>query len=83
MHFLFVIEVGFQLPVVIYSLFRFRQGTTSGPFELLLLLYAFETAFSTVLCINACFFVDEKVFTPEQRSAFLWQLMAPWVAVRK
>lgn len=83
MHFLFVIEIGFQLPTVLYSLYRFRKGTTTGPFELLLLVYAFETAFSTVLCMNSVFFIDEQVFTPEQRTVFLWQLMGPWVAVRK
>lgn len=83
MHFLFVIEIGFQLPTVLFSLYQFRKGTTTGPFELLLLVYAFETAFSTVLCMNSVFFIDELVFTPEQRSVFLWQLMGPWVAIRE
>ncbi|CAN8101942.1 unnamed protein product [Discula destructiva] len=81
MHFLFVLEIGFQLPTVLYSLYRFQQGTTSGPFELLLLVYAFETAFSTVLCMDSVFFIDETLFTPAQRTVFLWQLMGPWVAV--
>ncbi|KAJ4390108.1 hypothetical protein N0V93_007581 [Gnomoniopsis smithogilvyi] len=81
MHFLFIIEIGFQLPTVLFSLYRFRKGTTTGPFELLLLVYAFETAFSTALCMNSVFFIDELVFTPEQRTVFLWQLMGPWATI--
>lgn len=83
MHFLFVIEIGFQLPTVLFSLYRFRKGTTTGSLELLLLVYAFETAFTTALCMNSVFFIDELVFTPEQRTVFLWQLMGPWVAIRE
>lgn len=83
MPFLFALEMGFQLPTVVYSLLRLRKGTTSGPFELLLMVYAFETAFTTALCMYSVFYIDEAVFTPAQRSVFLWQLMGPWLAVRE
>lgn len=87
MPFFFAIELAFQLPVVLYSVHRLGwagsgSGTT-GPFELVLLIYAFETAFSTMLCMNHVFYLDPADFTPAQRSAFLWQLMGPWVSVRK
>lgn len=82
---LFAVELGFQLPTVLFALWRLlRRGSpTSGALELLLLVYAFETAFSTVLCMHSVFFLDEALFTPEQRGVFLWQLMGPWVAVRE
>lgn len=85
MDFLFAFEICFQLPVAIYTLYRLGRGTksTTGPLELLLLVYAVETAFSTMLCINHAFYIDPKDFTLEQRDVFIYQLMGPWVAVRK
>lgn len=84
MPFLFAIEIGFQLPVVLFTAYRYSKGkTTTGGHELLLLVYAFETSFSTALCMTHAFYIDPKDFSLEQRDAFLYQLMAPWVAVRK
>lgn len=86
MPFLFIIELAFQLPVALYSVRRLGRGRgegTTGPYELLLLIYAFETAFSTMLCINHTAYLDPADFTPAQRDVFWYQLMGPWVAVRK
>lgn len=86
MPFLFVIEIAFQLPVSLYSLRRLGRGGgegTSGPYELLLLVYAFETAFSTMLCINHTAYLDPADFTTAQRDVFWYQLMGPWIAFRK
>lgn len=83
MHFFFTIELGFQLPVALYSAYRFNRGTTTGGHELLLLVYAVETALSTMLCMNHAAYLDPKDFTPEQRDVFFYQLMGPWVAFRK
>ncbi|KAF3767322.1 hypothetical protein M406DRAFT_69477 [Cryphonectria parasitica EP155] len=83
MPFLFSIELGFQLPVTLYSAYRLNKGTTTGAHELLLLVYAVETAFSTMLCMNHALYLDPSDFTPEQKDAFLYQLMGPWVAFRE
>lgn len=85
MPFLFSIEIAFQLPVSLYSVYRLGRGSkgTTGAHELLLLIYAFETAFSTMLCLNHVVYLDPADFTPEQRDVFWYQLMGPWVAVRK
>lgn len=86
MPFLFFIEIAFQLPVSLYSVYRLGRGSskgTTGVYELLLLVYAFETAFSTMLCMNHVVYLDPADFTREQRDVFWYQLMGPWVAVRK
>ncbi|ROW14041.1 hypothetical protein VPNG_04040 [Cytospora leucostoma] len=79
---MFIIELFFQLPVVIYGAWSLsgKRGTT-GPLELLLLVYAFETAFSTLLCINDVFSWDPAVYSPEQKNVFLYQLYGPWFAI--
>lgn len=86
MSFLFLIEIGFQLPVALYSVYRLSRGGnagTTGGHELLLLVYALETAFSTMLCMNHAAYLDPVDFTPEQRDVFWYQLMGPWVAFRE
>ncbi|KUI53809.1 hypothetical protein VP1G_01110 [Cytospora mali] len=79
---MFIIELCFQLPVVFYATWRLsgKRGTT-GRLELLLLVYAFETAFSTLLCINDVFSWDPMVYSPEQKNVFLCQLYGPWFAI--
>lgn len=84
MHLVSVVELGLQLPVALYAAWRLsgKKGT-SGPFELLLLVYAFETAFSTLLCINDVFYWDPAVYSLEQKNVFLFQLYGAWFAIRK
>ncbi|KAJ0115475.1 integral membrane protein [Diaporthe amygdali] len=82
MHMVSVVEIGFQLPVALYAAWKLsgKKGT-SGPFELLLLVYAFETAFSTLLCINDVFYWDPAVYSREQKNVFLFQLYGAWLVI--
>ncbi|KAI7775646.1 hypothetical protein LA080_006484 [Diaporthe eres] len=82
MHLVSVVEIGFQLPVALYATWRLSGSRgTSGPFELLLLVYAFETAFSTLLCINDVFYWDPTVYSREQKNVFLFQLYGAWLVI--
>ncbi|KAG6366728.1 hypothetical protein INS49_000908 [Diaporthe citri] len=82
MHLVSVVEIGFQLPVALYAVWRLSGSRgTSGPFELLLLAYAFETAFSTLLCINDVFYWDPAVYSWEQKKVFLFQLYGSWLVI--
>lgn len=84
MHLVSVVEIGFQLPVALYATWRLSGSRgTSGPFELLLLVYAFETAFSTLLCINDVFYWDPAVYSREQKNVFLFQLYGAWLVIRE
>lgn len=84
MHLVSVVEIAFQLPTALYAAWRLSGSKgTSGPFELLLLVYAFETAFSTLLCINDVFYWDPAVYSPEQKNVFLFQLYGAWLVIRK
>lgn len=85
MPFLFTIEISFQLPVALYSVYRLGRGDkgTTGGHELLLLTYALEAAFSTALCIVHTTYLDPADFTPAQWDVFTYQLMGPWIAIRK
>jgi len=78
-------ELVFSLPLAIYSLYAFgvkRAGTT-GPYELLMLVYAFETAFTTAVCIHDVQYWDPKVYSPAQKNMFMYQLFGPWLVVRE
>ncbi|CAK7199905.1 hypothetical protein SEUCBS139899_002592 [Sporothrix eucalyptigena] len=76
------IELGFTLPVVLYSVYRFAQkkGTT-GPFELLLVVYAFETALTTAVCIYDVGFWSPAVYSTADKNVFRFQLFGPWFAM--
>lgn len=84
MHMVSVVEIAFQLPVALYAAWRLSGSKgTSGPFELLLLVYAFETAFSTLLCVNDVFYWDPAIYSPEQKNVFIFQLYGAWLVIRK
>lgn len=84
MHMVSVVEIAFQLPVALYAAWRLSGSKgTSGPFELLLLVYAFETAFSTLLCVNDVFYWDPAIYSPEQKNVFVFQLYGAWLVIRK
>ena len=79
------IEVVFSLPLVLYAVYRLgiqRAGTT-GPVELLFLVYAFETAFTTLVCINDVFWWDDAVYDQELKRTFIVNLFGPWFVIRK
>lgn len=80
------VELLFSLPVALLGVYRFavapRRGT-SGPEELLLLVYAFETAFTTGLCMYDVFFWDPAVYSTAMKKTFLYQFYAPWLVLRE
>lgn len=82
---MFAIEVAFQLPVSLYSVFRLAFGTksTTGPYELLLLVYAAETAFSSLLCFYELLGFDSAIYSIPHKNVLLYQMYAPWIVIRK
>ncbi len=89
----FAVEFAFLLPTVLYALYRlfpFGRGrasattaTTTGPLELLLLVYSFEVAFTSAVCINDVLYWDPAVYSPAQKNMFIYQLFGPWFLVRE
>jgi len=75
-------ELLFSLPAILYALYRLagRAGTT-GALELLLLVYAFETAFTAAVCINDVGYWDPAAYPPRLKNVFRYQLYGPWFAV--
>lgn len=83
---LFVIEVAMQLPIAFYSVYRLGLGSgkragTTGRFELALLVYALETALSTVLCLHFVYSLDPVEYP--KRNVMLLQNYGPWFVARK
>lgn len=84
---LFAIEVGMQLPVTLYALYRLgfgsgtKGGRTTGPFELMLLVYALETALSSVLCLHFVYLLDPVEYP--KKDITILQGYVPWVVARK
>ena len=78
------IEVLFALPVVLWSLAHFARGKkTTGALELLLVVYAFEVALTTAVCINDIGSWSPDVYSQAQKNVFRYQLMGPWFAMRE
>lgn len=80
----FLVELAFSLPTAIYAAF-YLSGTrgTTGPLELLWLVYAFETAFSTLICINEIFYFDPAVYSQDAKNVFMYHLYGPWFVIRE
>ncbi|OAA66832.1 hypothetical protein SPI_01408 [Niveomyces insectorum RCEF 264] len=89
----FALELGFALPTALYAVYRLAgvvrggngggrtTGRTTGPLELLLLVYAFETALTTAVCIHDVAYWDPAVYSVAQKNVFRYQLMGPWLAM--
>lgn len=79
-----VLEFVFLFPAAVYAIFRLsqKQGTT-GPLELLLLVYGFEMAVSTYLCINDIKLWDPVEYPAAVKNAFIYQIYGPYVILRK
>ncbi|KAL2158702.1 hypothetical protein VTH06DRAFT_4184 [Thermothelomyces fergusii] len=78
------LEAVFLLPTVVYGLYRLgasRRGGTSGADELLLLVYALEVAFTTLVCIHHLSFLDEAAYPPAVKREMQLQLYGPWFVV--
>ncbi|KAK0701584.1 transmembrane protein 6/97 [Lasiosphaeria miniovina] len=77
------LEFAFILPAVLYAVFQLgvmRRGT-SGATELLLLLYGFETALTTLVCIHDVAYWDPAAYSPEVKRTLTFQLFGPWFAI--
>jgi hypothetical protein len=79
-------EILFLMPVAVYGAWalwptRAKKGTT-GPQELLFLIWAFEMAFSTVICMNNIFWWDPVEYPDDVKRSFVF-VYGPWVVVRK
>ncbi len=82
-------EAGFLLPTALYAAYRLAPlpsraaAGTTGPFELLLLVYSFHTALTTATCIHDVFYWDPTVFSQQQKDMFTYQMFGPWFTVGK
>lgn len=85
MGFLLHAEFFFLLPTVLYALYRLavqRRGT-SGADELLFFVYALEVAFTTLMCIHDTYYLDDAVYSTDQKRALRFQFYGPWFVIRK
>jgi hypothetical protein len=77
----------FLLPVCMYTVytqaFGNRKPSFTGPEELLYLVYAFVTAFTTLVCVNDVFYWDDILYPAQAKNVFLFQLYGPWVVIRE
>lgn len=78
----FAIEIAMQLPMAFYSVYRLSgKKVTSGRFELALLVYALETALSSVLCLHFVYLQDPVEYP--KKDITILQGYVPWVVARK
>ncbi|TLD31058.1 hypothetical protein PspLS_02434 [Pyricularia sp. CBS 133598] len=76
------LEMGFQLPTALYAVLRLRKGRgTSGGDELLFLVYAFETFFSTILCAHDVYHWDEKLYTMADKHFLVGAFYSSWMFI--
>ncbi|KAK3319443.1 transmembrane protein 6/97 [Apodospora peruviana] len=77
------LEFAFTLPTVLYALYRFgvKRTGTSGADELLFLLYGFETALTTLVCIHDSFYWDDAVYSAEVKRTFQVNFFGPWFVI--
>ncbi|CAK7264349.1 hypothetical protein SEPCBS119000_000953 [Sporothrix epigloea] len=79
------IELAWTLPVVLYAVYRLASKPastkTTGSLELLLLVYALETALTTAVCIHDVSFWNPAVYSLADKNVFRFQLFGPWLAM--
>ncbi|CAK7566820.1 MAG: hypothetical protein SEPTF4163_004774 [Sporothrix epigloea] len=76
------IELAWTLPVVLYAVYRFASKSastrTTGPLELLLLVYGLEVALTAAVCINDVSYWNPAVYSTADKNVFRFQLFGPW-----
>lgn len=81
------IELAWTLPVVLYAVYRFASKSastrTTGPLELLLLVYGLEVALTAAVCINDVSYWNPAVYSTADKNVFRFQLFGPWFVMRK
>lgn len=76
------LEFGFSLPVVLYGFYKLvTTKKTTGRDELLFLVYALETALTTLVCIHDVGYWDPKEYSYEVRRKMVLQFLGPWFLV--
>ncbi|KAI6263398.1 hypothetical protein MCOR27_010295 [Pyricularia oryzae] len=74
--------MAFQLPTSLYAVLRLRKGRgTSGGDELLLLVYAFNVFFSTLLCAHDVYHWDEKLYTMAEKHFIVGGIYGSWMLI--
>jgi len=86
----FHLEILFLLPTCMYAVYqhgvradRKDGGRFTGPEELLYLVYAFQTAFTTLVCIHDVAYWDPGVYSASAKRMFVFGLYGPYFAIRK
>ncbi|KAL2266847.1 hypothetical protein VTJ83DRAFT_4124 [Remersonia thermophila] len=77
------LELAFLLPTTLYGVFRLgvqRRGT-SGADELLFFVYAFEMAFTTLVCIHHTFYLDDAMYPADVKKEMQLQLYGPFLVI--
>lgn len=82
------LEVFFLLPTAVYAAYSLlpigaagRKRGTTGPQELLFLIYAFHSALTTLVCVYDVFWWDGAVYSREVKTEFVFKLYGPWLVV--
>ena len=85
MGFFVYFEMAVALPIVLFTVYRlgFKRQGTSGAHELALMVYAFEAAFTTAVCMHDVFYWDNSVYTAAMKNKLLYQMYLPWLVVRE
>lgn len=86
--FFFNFEILFLLPTCLYAVYQHgvkadRKTGFTGPEELLYLMYAFVTGFTTLVCLNDVAYWDPAVYSAQDKKMFVFGLYGPYFAIRK
>lgn len=84
----FDLEMLFLLPTCVYAVYQHgvradRKFGFTGAEELLYLVYAFQTAFTTLVCLNDVAYWDPAVYSASDKRMFVFGLYGPSFAIRK
>jgi hypothetical protein len=87
-HLFFNLEMLFLLPTCMYAVYQHgvradRKTGFTGAEELLYLVYAFQTAFTTFVCLNDVAYWDPAVYSASDKRMFVFGLYGPYFAIRK
>jgi len=84
------LEFFFSLPTVLYGVYRLSglggkssRLSTSGADELLFLVYALLTAFTTLVCMHDVAWWDDRAYPAEVKRVFWFQTYGPFFVVRE
>lgn len=87
-HLFFNLEMVFLLPTCMYAVYQHgvradRTAGFTGSEELLYLVYAFQTAFTTLVCLNDVAYWDPAVYPASAKKTFIFGLYGPYFAIRR